>query len=73
MTETDRINAAEKAIREALAGAGEPITSADLGNRLDPRTPRSLARLAVQRMIGRGDVSYDSSRRYSLSPGRTSR
>jgi hypothetical protein len=66
MTESDRIASAESEIRGVLEAAGTPISSAELGDRVSAETPRSLVRLAIQRMIGRGVVSYDAERRYSL-------
>jgi hypothetical protein len=66
MTESDRIASAEQEIREALETAGKPVSSAELSDHLASETPRSLVRLAVQRMIGRGTIEYDAERRYSL-------
>jgi hypothetical protein len=66
MTESDRIASAESEIRGVLEAAGGPISSTELGDRLGANTPRSLLRLAIQRMIGRGIISYDAERRYSL-------
>jgi hypothetical protein len=66
MTETDQIANAESEIREALEAAGRPVSSAELSDRLHSTTPRSLIRLAVQRMIGRGTITYDADRHYSL-------
>jgi DNA-binding IclR family transcriptional regulator len=66
MTESDRIASAESEIRGVLETAGQPISSTELGDRLTSDTPRSLVRLAVHRMIGRGMITYDAERRYSL-------
>jgi hypothetical protein len=68
MTESDRIAGAETEIRDVLESASEPISSAELGSRLGQDVPRSLIRVAIQRMIGRGDIRYDNERRYSLGP-----
>lgn len=66
MTETEQIATAETEIRKVLEAAGKPISSAELSETLRSRTPLSLIRLAVQRMIGRGTITYDADRRYSL-------
>ena len=66
MTETDQIAQAESEIREILEAAGKPVSSTELSESLHSATPRSLIRLAVQRMIGRGAITYDSDRLYSL-------
>lgn len=68
MTESDRIAKAEAEITAALTDAGGPVSSGELSQRLKSSTPKSLVRLAIQRMIGRGIVTYDGERRYSL-PG----
>jgi hypothetical protein len=66
MTESDQIANAESEIRRVLEGAEKPMSSNELGAGLHAETPRSLVRLAVQRMIGRGTITYDAERRYSL-------
>jgi hypothetical protein len=66
MTESDRIASAENEVRAVLESAGGPVSSAELSERLRADTPRSLVRLAVQRMIGRGTITYDAERRYAL-------
>jgi hypothetical protein len=68
MTESDRIASAEREIRAVLQSADGPVSSAELSERLQADTPRSLVRLAVQRMIGRGTITYDAERRYALPP-----
>lgn len=70
MTESDRIASAETEIRDVLEAAGKPISSTELGDRLHSDTPRSLVRLAIQRMIGRGIVTYDTERRYAIGQPR---
>jgi hypothetical protein len=70
MTESDRIHSAEIEIRDVLEAAGKPISSAELGDLLPAHTPRSLVRLAIQRMIGRGIVTYDTERRYAIGQPR---
>jgi len=70
MTESDRIVSAENEIRSVLEIAGQPISSIELGERVGSETPRSLLRLAIQRMIGQGIVAYDTQRRYSIARAR---
>lgn len=72
MTETDQIASAESEVRQALEAAGRPVSSTELSESLHSATPRSLIRLAVQRMIGRGTITYDADRHYSLGSVRQS-
>jgi hypothetical protein len=66
MTETDAIQGAERAIREALNQEREPVSARRLGELLEGSPSKSLLRVAVQRMIGKGEVNYDAERRYAL-------
>lgn len=67
MGESERITLAEREVKGALDGVEEPMTSAELRDRIDSATPMSLLRLAVQRLIGQGVILYDADRRYSLA------
>jgi hypothetical protein len=66
MTESDRIASAERELRRVLETAAGPISARELGEKLPAEASRSLVRLALQRMIARGDIEYDPQRRYSL-------
>lgn len=71
MNQPTTITQAEDEIRTVLESASQPLTTDELSTRLESRRPatipRSVLRLAIQSMIGRGTVTYDSERHYSLA------
>ena len=66
-----RITDAELDVMEALWGAGEPLTAADIAERIDPTRDWTLAtvKTMLSRLAAKGAISYRvEGRRFLYSP-----